>query len=72
MAFRRVDLLKIDVERAELEVLNGIEQSDWSKIKQVVMEVHDTDKRLEKVVSAISCSPSERCIVILCCSKYKL
>jgi hypothetical protein len=71
MAFRRVDLLKIDVERAELEVLNGIEQSDWSKIKQVVMEVHDTDKRLEKVVGAISCSLSERCIVTLCCTKYK-
>jgi FkbM family methyltransferase len=37
----RIDLLKIDVQRAELDVLNGIEDGDWQKIQQVVMEVHD-------------------------------
>jgi len=37
----RIDLLKIDVQRAELDVLNGIEPRDWDKIGQVVMEVHD-------------------------------
>ena len=37
----RIDLLKIDVQRAELDVLRGIEQQDWGKIRQVVMEVHD-------------------------------
>ena len=36
-----IDLLKIDVQRAELDVLRGIEQQDWEKIRQVVMEVHD-------------------------------
>lgn len=36
-----VDLLKIDVERAELDVLAGIEEADWPKIRQVAMEVHD-------------------------------
>lgn len=41
----RVDLLKIDVERAELDVLGGIDPSDWSKIEQVVIEVHDEDGR---------------------------
>jgi FkbM family methyltransferase len=41
----RVDLLKIDVERAELDVLDGIEESDWPKIEQLVMEVHDDDGR---------------------------
>ena len=38
---RRIDLLKIDVQRAELDVLRGIEPQDWEKIGQVVMEVHD-------------------------------
>jgi len=37
----RIDLLKIDVQRAELEVLEGIEEEHWQKIMQVVMEVHD-------------------------------
>ena len=31
----------MDVERAELEVLQGIEEADWPKIKQIAMEVHD-------------------------------
>ncbi len=36
----RIDLLKIDVERSELDVLAGIDPADWGKIQQVVMEVH--------------------------------
>ena len=36
----RVDLLKIDVEGAELDVLRGVDQDDWSRIKQAVLEVH--------------------------------
>lgn len=38
---KRIDLLKIDVQRAELDVLRGIDDDDWPKIRQVVMEVHD-------------------------------
>ncbi len=37
----RIDLLKVDVQRAELDVLKGIEPEDWRKIRQVVLEVHD-------------------------------
>jgi FkbM family methyltransferase len=37
----RIDLLKIDVEKAELDVLAGIEDEDWARIGQVVAEVHD-------------------------------
>ncbi|MBW4645129.1 MAG: FkbM family methyltransferase [Goleter apudmare HA4340-LM2] len=44
-----IDLLKIDVEGEEYEVLKGIEAKDWSKIKQIVAEVHDQDGRLEQV-----------------------
>jgi len=37
----RIDLLKIDVQRAELDVLRGLAESDWRKVDQIVMEVHD-------------------------------
>jgi amino acid adenylation domain-containing protein/FkbM family methyltransferase len=36
-----IDLLKIDVQRAELDVLIGISAEDWELIDQIVMEVHD-------------------------------
>src|SRR5262249_60403938 len=41
-----IDLLKVDVEKAELDVLEGIEATDWPRIRQVVVEVHDLDGRL--------------------------
>ena len=44
-----IDLLKVDVEKSEMEVLAGIEEEDWAKIRQVAVEVHDTDGRLERV-----------------------
>ena len=34
-SLERVDLLKIDVEGAELDVLRGIDQKDWPTIRQV-------------------------------------
>uniref|UniRef100_UPI00261D43A4 FkbM family methyltransferase n=1 Tax=uncultured Aquimarina sp. TaxID=575652 RepID=UPI00261D43A4 len=50
----KIDLLKIDVEKAELDVLNGIEENDWNKIKQIVIEVHDKESRLEKIIKLLS------------------
>lgn len=48
-----IDLLKIDVEKSEFEVLEGIEPEDWGKIRQIVMEVHGLDgeqiSRLENI-----------------------
>jgi FkbM family methyltransferase len=41
-----VDFLKIDVEGAELELLNGIETRHWPLIQALVAEVHDVDGRL--------------------------
>jgi 31-O-methyltransferase len=49
----RVDLLKIDVERAELDVLGGIEEADWAKIEQAVIEVHDEEGRLDTIAAAL-------------------
>jgi len=37
----RIDLLKIDAEKAELDVLKGINDADWSKIHRIVVEAHD-------------------------------
>jgi amino acid adenylation domain-containing protein/FkbM family methyltransferase len=37
----RIDLLKVDVEKSELEVLAGLREEDWDKVRQVVIEVHD-------------------------------
>jgi FkbM family methyltransferase len=48
----RVDLLKVDVQKCELEVLEGIDAPDWAKIRQVVLEVHDIEGRL-LVVTAL-------------------
>jgi FkbM family methyltransferase len=43
----RVELLKIDAERAEFDVLLGISDADLRRIGSVVMEVHDLDGRLD-------------------------
>jgi hypothetical protein len=43
----RIDLLKIDVEKAELDVLAGIAEADWPRVRQVVAEVHDMEGRLD-------------------------
>jgi FkbM family methyltransferase len=41
----RVDLLKLDVEGAELAALNGIGPDDWPRIRQLLVEVHDVGGR---------------------------
>jgi FkbM family methyltransferase len=40
----RVDLLKIDVEGAELDVLKGIEEQHWPRIRQLAMEIAPAHK----------------------------
>ena len=41
----RIDLLKLDAERSELDALAGIHAEDWPKIHQMVIEVHDAGIR---------------------------
>ncbi|HSU16592.1 MAG TPA: FkbM family methyltransferase [Longimicrobium sp.] len=45
----RIDFLKVDVQKAEMDVLRGIADHDWPRIRQIAMEVHDLDGRLEAV-----------------------
>jgi len=49
----RIDLLKVDVEKSELDVLLGIEDQDWAKIKQVFVEVDDWNRFGEKIMSLL-------------------
>ena len=50
---QRIDFLKIDVEKAELDVLRGIEPEDWRKIRQVVVEVHDIGDNIRTITSLL-------------------
>lgn len=49
----RIDLLKIDVERSELDLLAGIDQQTWEMVRQVVLEVHDVDGSLDRVCACL-------------------
>lgn len=48
-----IDLVKIDVEGAERDVLTGIDEADWGRIRQLVAEVHDLDGELAAVRSLL-------------------
>jgi amino acid adenylation domain-containing protein/FkbM family methyltransferase len=48
----RIDLLKINVEKSELDVLNGLEPEDWPKIRQAVIEV-DREETLAAITSLL-------------------
>ena len=47
LSIKKVDLLKIDCEGNELNVLKGLEDKNWDIIKQLIVEVHDIDNRLD-------------------------
>ena len=50
----KIDLLKVDVEGSEEAVLLGIEEEDWPKIDQLVVEVHDVSGRLTRVTDLLA------------------
>jgi FkbM family methyltransferase len=54
-----IDLLKIDVQRAEYDVLQGIDARHWPLVKQISMEVHDeagspTEGRVAQVTQRLT------------------
>lgn len=49
----RIDLIKIDAEKAELDILEGIDAEDWKKIRKIVIEVHDIGGRLNVVMDML-------------------
>lgn len=42
----RIDFFKIDVQKSELDVLLGIDEVHWPRIRQIVLELHDIEDRL--------------------------
>ena len=64
----QIDLLKIDVEKAELDVLDGIAEDDWLKIKQVVVEVHDIEHRVDKITALLK----SHSFVVICKQDFVL
>ena len=49
-----VALLKIDVEGAELDVLEGISEETWKRVRQIVLEGHDQNGRLARIREMLS------------------
>jgi iturin family lipopeptide synthetase A len=52
-AIERVDLLKINVEKSELDVLRGLAPRDWPKVHQTVIEV-DRRQDLEPITALLA------------------
>jgi phthiocerol/phenolphthiocerol synthesis type-I polyketide synthase E len=48
-AVSHIQLLKIDVQKSEYGVLLGINEADWPKIEQIVIEVHDIGGQLSTI-----------------------
>src|SRR6185369_3988283 len=40
-----IDLLKIDAEKSELDVLAGLAEEDWPRVRQMVIETQEADLR---------------------------
>lgn len=48
----RIDLLKVNVEKSELDILLGLTSRDWAKIRQMVIEV-DQEENLATITSLL-------------------
>ena len=53
-AIDEVDLLKVDVQKSELDLLGGIRDEHWQRIKQIVVEVHDIEGRRDRMAAQLS------------------
>jgi FkbH-like protein/FkbM family methyltransferase len=59
----RIDLLKIDAEKSELDIIKGIGDGDWPKIDQIVVEIHDPTRAAIKHVEELLIKKGFRCAV---------
>jgi FkbH-like protein/FkbM family methyltransferase len=59
----RIDLLKIDAEKSELDILAGIEDRDWPKIGQIVLEIHDRTHAAAERIESLLVEKGYRCAV---------
>ena len=59
----KIDLLKIDAEKSELDIIRGIEDCHWPIIDQVVVEIHDRTKKAVREIEEILIQKGYRCAV---------
>jgi len=59
----KINLLKIDAEKSELDIIKGIEDRDWPKIDQIVIEIHDRTREAVKRVEDLLGERGYRCSV---------
>jgi FkbM family methyltransferase len=50
---QKIDLLKIDAEKSEIEILQGIEQTHWPVISQIIIEAHNA-KQCQQIKDLLS------------------
>ena len=48
-----IGLMKIDAEKYEYNVLLGIESADFARIRQIVVEIHDHNSRVDEIVKLL-------------------
>ncbi|MGP4015818.1 FkbM family methyltransferase [Saccharopolyspora sp. 5N708] len=48
-----IELVKMDIEGGEEAALDGIEDPDWDRIKQIAIEVHEAQHSLERVLAKL-------------------
>jgi FkbH-like protein len=59
----RIDLLKIDAERSELDIIGGIEDGDWPRIDQIVVEIHDRTRAAVTRIENLLTGKGFRCTI---------
>jgi FkbH-like protein/FkbM family methyltransferase len=59
----RIDLLKVDAEKSELAIVEGIAEEDWPKIEQLVLEIHDPSGEAVRRVEAMLAARGYQCVV---------
>ena len=59
----KIDLLKIDAEKSELDIIQGIDDRDWPKIAQLVIEIHDPTREAVKRIEELLAKKGFRCAV---------
>jgi FkbH-like protein/FkbM family methyltransferase len=58
----RINLLKIDAEKSELDIVRGIEDDDWPKIDQIVVEIHDRTREAVQRIEDLLRQKGYQCV----------
>jgi FkbH-like protein/FkbM family methyltransferase len=60
----KIDLLKIDAEKSELDILRGIDDEHWARIRQIVIEIHDRTGEAVRKTEALLTGRGFRCAIV--------